>query len=132
MKRVLTSLLILSSLLFPAFAFAGQAAAVDIFEKTCNANGAGSGSAACKSVKVQQDNNNQNPIIRIIKGAINILSFLIGIAAIITLVVSGIRLMTAGGDASAVASARSGVVYALVGIAVAALAQVLVLYVIGK
>ena len=91
----------------------------------------------CQDAKGQSGNqpgnpNNDNPIVDIIKAAITVLSYLIGAAAIIGIVVSGIRLMTSGGDSNAVASARTGLVYSLVGVAVAALAQILVAFVLDK
>jgi hypothetical protein len=135
MRQLLLVILMPVMMLLPAFLISGQAAAVnnnDIFSDTCNAGAAGSGSAVCRSVHAQQDKNNQNPIIKIIKAAIEIMSYLVGIAAVIGLVVSGIRLMTAGGDSNAIASARSGLIYSLIGIAVVALAQALVIFVLGR
>lgn len=132
MRQILTRLIILLALLCPVFTIGSQASAVQIFNNTCDAGAAGSGSAVCKSVQGQQSNNDQNPIIKIIKGAIEVISFLVGIAAIIGLVVSGIRLITSSGDSNSVASARSGLIYSLVGIAVVALAQVIVVFVLGN
>lgn len=132
MRQLLITLSLVATVLIPAVALSGQAAAVNPFSNTCNSGGAGSGSTVCRSVRDQQNNNNENPIIKIIRGAINVISFIVGIAAIIGLVVSGIRFMTAGGDSNAVASARSGLIYSLVGIAVVALSQAIVLFALGR
>lgn len=67
-----------------------------------------------------------------IKTAINLLSLVVGVAAVIAIIINGLRFITAQGDASSVASARMGLIYAIVGLAVAALAQFIVHYVLGK
>ncbi len=131
MKRIALLIIMTLSLSLSALAFSASANAVDIFRGTCNAGGAGSGSTVCKSVSDQQGHLNQNPIITIIKGAIDVISFLVGIAAIIGLVVSGLRLITSGGNAESVASARSGITYSLVGIMVVVLAQTIVVFALG-
>jgi ABC-type Fe3+-siderophore transport system permease subunit len=50
----------------------------------------------------------------------------VGGLSISMIVVSGLRFITSGGDSNKVSSAKSALIYALVGIAVAALAQALV------
>jgi hypothetical protein len=62
---------------------------------------------------------------------VQILSFIAGAVGVIMIVVAGLRFMTSGGDSGKVAAARSALVYALIGLAVAALAQFLVHYVIN-
>lgn len=63
---------------------------------------------------------------------INIFSLIVGAAAVIMIIVNGLRFITSQGDTSAVASARSGIIYALVGLGVVALSQVIVHFVLGK
>ena len=62
--------------------------------------------------------------------AVNILSIIVGAAAVVMIVVSGYKYIISGGDSTKVASAKSTLIYALVGIAVAALAQLLVHFVL--
>ena len=45
---------------------------------------------------------------------VNILSAVVGVAAVIMVIVSGFRFITSGGDPSAVSGAKKGVVYAIV------------------
>jgi hypothetical protein len=132
MKRSLLFLTAFITLSIPVLTVSGNALAVDVFQPCSSA---AAGTDVCNDASSQQGNNTQgstNPIIKIIKAAIEVLSFIIGVAAIIGIVVSGIRLMTSGGDSNAVASARSGLVYSLIGIAVVALAQVLVAFVLDN
>jgi hypothetical protein len=79
-----------------------------------------------------QAGNDTNPIIRILKAAILVISYIAGIAAIIGIVVSGFRLIVSGGDSNATASARTGLVYSLIGVAVVALAQIIVIFVLNR
>jgi hypothetical protein len=68
----------------------------------------------------------------VIKGTINILSFIIGIAAVVMIIIGGFRYVTAGGDTNAVSGAKSTIIFALVGLVLAAMAQVLVRFVLSK
>jgi hypothetical protein len=61
---------------------------------------------------------------------VNILSLVVGIIAIIMIVISAFRFITSGGDSNRVSSARSTLIYALIGVAVAALAQLLIHFVL--
>jgi uncharacterized membrane protein YuzA (DUF378 family) len=58
--------------------------------------------------------------------AVNILSLVVGAAAVITLIWAGFKYITSGGDTNKVANAKSTLIYAIVGIAVVGLTQVLV------
>jgi hypothetical protein len=80
----------------------------------------------------KQKSNGTNPVIRILKAAINVVSYIAGIAAIIGIIASGLRLILAGGDANAAASARTGLTYSLVGIAIVAIAQIIVAFVLNR
>jgi hypothetical protein len=68
----------------------------------------------------------------IIKATVNILSWVVGIVAVIMIIIGGFRFVTAGGDSSNVAAARSTILYAIVGLVVAASAQTIVHFVLGK
>lgn len=82
--------------------------------------GAGQTGADCTGVGV----NNA------IASAVNILSIVVGVAAVIMVIVSGFKYVTSGGDSNSVSSAKSTLIYALVGLGVAGLAQVLVNFVL--
>lgn len=132
-KRGLIIFALALSLLIPSLAFAGASARPIRLIPNCGSGSAAGQPDVCQDVSRQNGNNGKNnPIIKIIKAAINVLSFIIGAAAIIGIVVSGIRLMTSGGDSQAVASARSGLVYSLIGVATVVLAQTLVALVLDK
>ncbi len=66
-----------------------------------------------------------------IETVINILSLIGAVIAVIMLIVGGIRYVTSSGDSSSTASARNTIIYALVGLVIIALAQVIVRYVVS-
>ncbi len=68
----------------------------------------------------------------ILRTVINILSVVVGFVAVVMIMVGGFRYITSGGDSAKTASARSTIVYALIGIVIAMLAQVLVHFVLVK
>ncbi len=68
----------------------------------------------------------------IVKLIINIFSVVVGIIAVIMIIVGGIRFILSGGDSTATTSARNTVLYAIVGLIVVALAQILVRYVLAR
>ena len=68
----------------------------------------------------------------IVEDIINIFSWVVGVVSVIMVIFGGFRYITSGGDAGKVTSAKNTIVYALVGLVIAALAQVLVLFVLGN
>lgn len=66
----------------------------------------------------------------VIRTVVNLLSFFVGLAAVIMIIVSGYKYVTAGGDSNKVSNAKNTLIYALIGLVVAALAQGLVKFVL--
>lgn len=93
-------------------------------------------SAACDGVnQVGSNGCNGNPngtINNLFAQALNILSLIAGFAGVVMIIISGFKFITAQGDSSAIASARQTLIYALVGLVIAILAQVIVHFVLGK
>lgn len=80
------------------------------------------------------DNLNQtdNGVTRIVRAVVKILSWVVGIVAVIMILVAGLKYITSGGDSGKMGSAKSTLVYALVGLFIAALAQFLVTFVLSN
>jgi uncharacterized membrane protein YuzA (DUF378 family) len=72
---------------------------------------------------------NDNGVDQILNTAVTILSLVVGAAAVIMIIVSGFKYITSGGDSGKVGSAKNTLIYAVIGLAVAALAQLLVHFV---
>jgi hypothetical protein len=130
-KLISAALLLIVFLAVPVPIVAGHSQAVDIFKHTCDSYSGANAPDVCQDVQAQKGVST-NPIIKIFKAAINIITYVVGIAAIIGIVVSGLRFILANGDSNAVASARTGLIYSLIGIAVAVLAQTIVKFVLDK
>jgi len=63
---------------------------------------------------------------------VNILSVIVGIAAVIMIIVGGFRYITSGGNDASVTSAKNTILYAVIGLIVVALSQLIVRFVLGK
>jgi len=74
----------------------------------------------------------ENKLSDTIQFVVDLLTFIVGIAAVITIIISGIKLIASSGDPGAVTSAKNGIIYAVIGLIVAALAQVLVRFIINN
>lgn len=133
MKKLIKTIALLAILISPGLIVSGQSAAVSLFTHTCGTfasqGGGAEESAPCKDVSAQNAAGT-NPIVSIIKAAIDVVSKIVGIAAIIGIIASGIRLIIANGDSNSVASARTGLLYSLIGVTVTILAQIIVVFVL--
>ena len=62
---------------------------------------------------------------------VNILSIVVGVVAVIMIIYGGFRYITSGGESGSVSSAKNTLLFAIVGLVIVALAQVIVRWVIG-
>lgn len=74
----------------------------------------------------------KSSVTSIVGVVVNILSYIIGIVAVIMVIIAGLKYVASNGDSGRISSAKNTLVYALVGLAVAALAQVLVHFVLTQ
>ena len=65
------------------------------------------------------------------KKIVNIFSVIVGIVAVIFVIYGGFRYITSGGDSGNVGNAKNTLIYALVGLVIVALAQLIVHYVLS-
>lgn len=63
---------------------------------------------------------------------INLLSVIVGIVAVIMIIMGGFRYITSGGSQEKVTSAKNTILYAVIGLVVVALAQVIVRFVLSE
>jgi hypothetical protein len=63
---------------------------------------------------------------------INVFSWVIGVAAVIMIMVGGFKYIISSGDSSNVTSAKNTILYAVIGLVVAAMAQLLVIFVLNR
>ena len=119
---VLLSMLFVVLLPFPAHA-------VDLNSEACRGI---TNSAICKDANAGRTDNPLFGPNGALTRVISVLSMVLAIIAVIVLVIAGIRFAVSQGNPQSVGNVRNTVIYAIVGLVVAALAQALVQLVLTK
>jgi len=89
---------------------------INFTDPSCQPTSAGSGQSATK----------------LVTSVINVLSLLVGAVAVIMLIFGGFRYVTSGGKQESVTSAKNTIIYAIIGLVIVALAQIIVQFVLNK
>lgn len=127
MKKKLTSLFVaLSLFIVPMIALSvpQSVGAVDVFQ---GCSGKASGTDVCGAAKASG-----NPFLKALKVALQILVIVVGFVAVVMLIMNALKIIWAQGDPGGVKSGRDGVIGALVGLVITALAQAIVSFVLNK
>jgi len=123
-QRILTVLAALAMVLSPALMVVepvSAACGTQSDAKTQVLNGVGETSHDCSDSGVKNA----------IKTVSDILSYVVGVAAVFAILSGGFKYITSGGEASKVGNAKHTIMYALVGIVIVVLAQLIVRVVIS-
>lgn len=72
----------------------------------------------------------ENSLNDLLRRAINIFSVIVGVIAVLMIVFAGLRYITSGGDATKVKGAKDTLLYAIIGLVIVALAQLIVRFVL--
>lgn len=75
---------------------------------------------------------NSGKLSNVVKNGLNIFSAVVGIISVIFIIIGGVKYITSSGDANNITSAKNTIMYAIVGLIVVALAQVIVKFVMNK
>src|SRR5690242_5108286 len=133
LKRLIISLSTLSLLVVPALVPAAALAATsgsDIQGNLCT------GSNLQLTPGTSTDNCSANTglgdLQTLLTNIVNIFSVIVGVIAVIMIIVGGLRYITSGGDSNKVGAAKTTIIYALVGLVVVALAQLIVHFVLAQ
>lgn len=116
-RLLLVLSLVLASCFLPASAYAVDDA---------------SSGAACEAIKLgggtcsEGESEAKGVLSGLMGDIVSILLWAVGVAAIIVLLLGAYRYTTSGGDANKLKGAKDTIIYALIGIAVAVLAQVII------
>jgi hypothetical protein len=78
------------------------------------------------------DNNGGLSVSGVMTLIINIFSIIVGFIAVVMIIVGGVRYITSGGDSSNISAAKNTIIYAIIGLIIVALAQVIVHFVLNK
>jgi ABC-type Fe3+ transport system permease subunit len=126
LKRSIAAIMMLALLLVPALP--GGLVSAQIDEESKN--------AACEGLGAVGDNCNQSnaddSIESIVATVINILSWIVGVAAVIMILIGGFKYVTANGDSNSLSSAKNTILYAIIGLVIAAVSQGLVQFVLRE
>ena len=68
----------------------------------------------------------------IVHTVVNLLSAIVGIVAVIMIIIGGFRYITSGGNDTSVTAAKNTILYAIIGLVVVALAQIIVRFTLSK
>lgn len=129
-KKFFLSLIFTSFLAIPAGVSAQSS--VDVLDDICRKK---PDASACVDRVKNPTDNNQNPIYGpngIITKVVNLVTIIVGIVAVISIIFAGFRFITSGNNPQEVTRARELIIYAIVGLVVAAFAQILVRYVLDN
>lgn len=132
LKRMLTTLSISTLLVMPTMPLAVVHAAED-----CLA-GTGGGISDCLNSGADKTDPNAtttDPSERVnstIRLVINVFSLVVGVISVIMIIIGGLKYITSGGDSGNITGAKNTILYAIIGLVVVALAQVVVKFVLQK
>lgn len=131
-QKLKMMILSFSSLILFAAPFAVSAGVVyadsnvDIRGSVCSGtNGNLTGQQNCPNVGVSNFD-------KYVKFALNLLSIIVGIAAVIMIIIAGLKYVTSGGKDESVKSAKNTILYAIIGLVIVALAQIIVHFVLTE
>lgn len=131
MKKLLQKLALSSStlmlMLAPAALVAAPAYAqnADIDGNLCAGANLKVGDKTC-------DQGDQTTVNDIIADVINIFSLVVGVVSVIMIIIGGLKYITSGGDSGNVSGAKNTILYAIIGLVIVALAQVIVRFVLTR
>jgi len=120
MKKIIAAIITVCTL---AIVPLTPVAAVDVFD---NCNGAGADTAICKAArddKLFGPNGLWNRIL-------NTFTFIIGAVAVLMIIIGGMRYVTSNGDPAQLTSAKNTILYAAIGLVLAAMANAIVNFVL--
>lgn len=123
--KILTAILSLAAV----FALTGPALAQTVQQEINNGLECGSN---LQLPKAAPDNScggvgsASNNVEKFVRHIVNLLSAIIGVVAVVMIMVGGFRYVTSGGSDTSVTSAKNTILYAIIGLVIVALSQVLV------
>ncbi|MBA3758808.1 hypothetical protein H0X10_04250 [Candidatus Saccharibacteria bacterium] len=133
-KSIIIAMLLFVSLATPLVVATPAHAAVDPFEDICLDEN-GQPITAVEETTVCSSDREKNPISGndgVILGVVRLLSYVIGVASVIMIIIGGLKYITANGDGTSIASAKNTVLYALIGVVVFLLSQIIVIFVLSR
>ena len=132
MKKIFIFIALLLPALFVIGGAMAHADPVGAFDNICTVDGSAN-STVCRENATQTQNS--NPILGnggILTKAINLITFLTGVASIIIIILGGIKYVVSTGDPGKVGSAKDTILYAVIGLLVSVSARGIILFVVNR
>ena len=126
-KTTLISIMAAAALIVP-LAVPASVYAADLQQSLCGGTGLtlSKDGTSCENAAAETTVNDT------ISLALNIFSAIVGIIAVVMIIVGGVKYITSQGESANITSAKNTILYALVGLVVVALAQVIVRFVLNR
>lgn len=123
---ILTSLAVVLPVAVPVTVAAGTTIQGGLCQGTENLVVNTAGGETCEPSGINSANANES-----LTKVINIISAIVGVIAVLMIVYGGFKYITSGGDSGKVGSAKTTILYAMLGLAIVAIAQIIVRFVVG-
>jgi hypothetical protein len=123
-KSMIGSLAVICLLVVPVLSLSSYQVSAAAKDEVCK--GVGLTGADCN------DPTNSDTVQNLIADVIGVISFIVGIAAVIMIMVGGFKYITSQGDGNSISSAKNTILYAVIGLVVALFAQLIVRFVINR
>lgn len=130
MRKLFQSLLVGLACMGPLL-IAGPVRAEEVLNPVCQANP--------EAIVCQENRKSQNPNSNSIYGRdgiltkiVNIISIVLGVAAVIVIIVGGFQYALSSGNPQSADKAKNTILYAIIGLIVAAAAQSIVIFILNK
>ena len=126
MIKKLLPTLILSTGLLLAFCLPFQAVSAQNLEQACQVD---PNSALCQDHRADSSGSRLTGVLRSVA---NMVSILAGIAGVIMIMIGGFRYIRSSGEPAKLSEAQSTIIYAIIGLLVAAAGQLIVAFVLNR
>lgn len=131
LKTLMMNLGVLAALLTPALAVPAVVSAQSVID-SCSGIQDCVDQGAVETDPQGANNDAGTRVGDIIRTVIDIFSLIVGVIAVIMIIIGGLKYITSGGDSGNVTSAKNTILYAIVGLIIVALAQIIVRFVLGR
>lgn len=133
MKRLIITLALLLSPLAALSPAIVHAQTTDVFEDICRTNPE---AEVCRDKRASDDDTPTNNAAfgpnGLLTRAAQIVTLIVGIASVVMVMIGGVKYAISGGDPAKTSTAKSAVIYAMVGLFIALMAQSIIIFVLRR
>jgi len=125
-KLLIQSLLSLVLLFFASIVPLSSVSASTSKDAVCEGVGLTGGGVGCSAPSGSRSVND------VVELVINVLSVVVGFVAVIMIIISGLKYIISSGDSNNINSAKNTILYAIIGLVIVAMAQIIVRFILSK